>query len=393
MRIAVLTSRFPYPLERGDKLRMFHQIRHLAAEHEIFLFCICESVPAESDMAELYRYCKRVEYLHVDSPTLMVNIFKNYKKDIPLQSLGLYDGRFHDRIKAQIIRLNVDVVFCQLYRMALYCNHLPVPVVFDYMDAFGVGLERRIKLSPWYTKWLYKIESKKIKQFESKIATQFEAYTIISEQDKKLLAHTGDKKIYILPNGIDTDYFQNYLHQPRYDVVFVGNLGYLPNIEAVEILVNKVIKAYHKKYKKKITCLVAGARPSLRLLKIQSDEVKLSGWRQDIRTAYSEGKVLCAPIFSGTGQQNKILEAMSMERPCITTSFVNNAIGAEHGNEILIADSIQDMVSALYLLLNDQEIYNRLQVRGRKFVTNNYNWKDINEKLNFIFAAILKQST
>jgi glycosyltransferase involved in cell wall biosynthesis len=393
VRIAVLTSRFPYPLERGDKLRMFHQIRHLHEEHEIYLFCICESVPAESDLAELYKYCKRIEYLHVDSPTLLVNIVKNYSKEIPLQSLGLYDSRFHDRIKAQIIRFNIDAVFCQLYRMALYCNHLKVPVVFDYMDAFGVGLERRVKISPWYIKWLYLIESKKIKLFESRISNQFEAYTIISNQDKSLIAHDGKNKVNILPNGIDTDYFQDKAGKPRYDIVFVGNLGYLPNIEAVEILVNKVIKAYQKKYKTKITCLIAGARPSLRLLKIQSEEVKLSGWRQDIRTAYSDGKVLCAPLFSGTGQQNKILEAMSMERPCITTSFVNDAIGAEHGNEILIADSIEDMVSALYLLLNDQEIYNRLQSGGRKFVTNNYNWKDINEKLNFIFAALLKQST
>ena len=393
MKIAVLTSRFPYPVERGDKLRVYHQIRHLSEENEIYLFCVCEAVPSESAMAEMYRYCKRIEYLHIDGPSLIINLLKNYQKETPLQCLALYDAKFHDRIRAQVINLKIDIVFCQLYRMALYCNQLSAPVVFDYMDAFGVGLERRSHLSPWYTRWLYQLESKRIKDFEFQISDRFSAYTIISEQDKALVLQKNKKKIQLLPNGIDTEYFKSQGEIPYYDVVFVGNLGYLPNIEAVEILVNKVIKAYQNKYKKKITCLIAGARPSLRLLKVQSDEVRLSGWREDIRTAYSEGKVLCAPLFSGTGQQNKILEAMAMERPCITTSFVNNAIGAEHGNDILIADTIDDMVSALYLLLHDQEIYQRLQSGGRKFVTNNYNWKDINEKLNFIFAALLKQST
>ena len=393
MKIAVLTSRFPFPLERGDKLRSYHQIRHLSQDHEVYLFCVCDVVPSESHMAEMYTFCKRVEYIHVDLPTFTFNILKNYSTELPFQCQGLYDSKFHDRIKAQIIRYKIDLVYCQLYRMAMYTNGVKQPIILDLMDAFGVGLERRVKISPWYSKWMYKIESDRIKQYEASLSQQFKALTIISQQDKKLIQTSAPEKIHILPNGIDTDFFTPLPDTPKYDVVFVGNLGYLPNIEAVEILVNKVIKTYHTKYGKKITCLIAGARPSLRLLRIQSEEVKLLGWREDIRTAYADGKVLCAPLFNGTGQQNKILESMAMERPCITTSFVNNAIQAEHGTDILIADSVEDMVSALYLLLNDQEIYTRIQINGRKFVANNYNWKHINEKLNSIFAALLKQST
>jgi glycosyltransferase involved in cell wall biosynthesis len=344
-------------------------------------------------MAEMYSYCKRIEYVHVDWPTLAVNIIKNYIQEIPFQCLGLYDSKFHERIKAQIIRFKIDVVYCQLYRMAMYAYGLNKPVILDYMDAFGVGLERRSSISPWYSKWIYRLEAKRVQKYEFDISSNFDVCTIISDQDKNLISIPKNKITQILPNGIDTDYFTPSSLEPKYDVVFVGNLGYLPNIEAVEVLVNKVIKTYHSKYKKKITCLIAGARPSLRLLKVQSDEIKLSGWREDIRTAYAEGKVLCAPLFNGTGQQNKILEAMAMERPCITTSFVNNAINAEHGSDILIADTVDDMVSALYLLLNDQEIYHRIQINGRKFVKNNCNWKEINEKLNSIFATLLKQST
>lgn len=393
MKIAVLTSRFPYPIEKGDKLRIYHQIKHLSEEHEIYLFCVCDVVPSESHLAEMYAYCKRIEYIHVDLATLAVNIIKNYSQATPLQCQGLYDYKFHERIKAQIIRYNIDVVYIQLYRMAMYADGLKKPVILDYMDAFGIGLERRSTISPWYSRWIYKLESKRVQKYEYDISTKFDISTIISKQDKDLIKVSNKNNLRVVANGIDTDYFTPLAYKPKYDVVFVGNLGYLPNIEAVEVLVNKVIKSYNSKYTKKITCLIAGARPSLRLLKIQSDEIKLAGWREDIRSAYAEGKILCAPLFKGTGQQNKILEAMAMERPCITTSFVNNAINAEHGNDILIADTIDDMVSALYLLLNDHEIYSRIQINGRKFVKNNYNWKDINEKLNSIFANLLKQST
>jgi glycosyltransferase involved in cell wall biosynthesis len=393
LRIAVLTSRFPYPLERGDKLRIFHQIKQLSEDHEIFLFSVCDQVPSESDMAEMYNYCKRIEYIHVDVPTLVINIIKNYQKDIPLQCLGLYESKFHERIKAQIIRYKIDIMYCQLYRMAMYAQGIKIPSTLDYMDAFGVGMERRVNLSPWYVKWIYKLESNRIKQFENKISTQFEAFTIISEQDKNLLHIKDSRTISVVPNGIDNEYFTPSNSRPKYDLVFVGNLGYLPNVEAVEILVNEILKKYNKKYNKKITCLIAGARPSLRLLKIQSEYVTLSGWREDIRSAYNEGKIHVAPLFNGTGQQNKILEAMAMGRPCITTSFVNNAINAEHGGDILIADTVDNMVSAIHVLLNDSELYDKIQFNALKFVKNNYNWKEINEKLNFIFASLIKQST
>ncbi|HMP32003.1 MAG TPA: hypothetical protein PKD85_20530, partial [Saprospiraceae bacterium] len=85
MKIAVLTSRFPFPLERRDKLRSYHQIRHLSQDHEVYLFCVCDVVPSESHMAEMYTFCKRVEYIHVDLPTFTFNILKNYSTELPFQ--------------------------------------------------------------------------------------------------------------------------------------------------------------------------------------------------------------------------------------------------------------------------------------------------------------------
>lgn len=392
MRIAVLASRFPYPLERGDKLRMYHQLRYLSTQHEIHLFCTTDVVPTESQLAELKQYCKSVAYWHIDTPTYVINVLKRFSSDLPFQCSGIYDRKFHEHIMAKIIEHKIDLVYCQLIRMAPYAADVKCPVVLDYMDALGVGMERRVEVSPWYTKKLYRIEARRVQKYEKEVMDMFDHCTIISDQDKALLSVDTKGRLTTISNGIDTTYFEPDNTAPKYDIVFVGNLGYLPNIEAADILVRQIKMRYFDKYKKSLRILIVGARPSMKVLRLQTEEVKVNAWRKDIRTAYREGKILCAPLFSGTGQQNKILEAMALGIPCVTTSFVNNAIKAENGKEILMADTVAEMVAAIHFLLEDDEVYQTIERNARKFVVNNFQWQTTVDKLNSIFAAIVKQS-
>jgi polysaccharide biosynthesis protein PslH len=392
MRIAILSSRFPFPLERGDKLRIYHQMRLLAEEHELYLYCTCDAVPSEVQMEELKKFCKRVEYFHVDTPTYILNVIKQFRNKLPFQCCGLYDHTFHDHIKAQVIKHRIDLVYCQLIRMAPYASGLKCPVAFDFMDALGVGMQRRAKISPYLLRSIYQLEAKRVKAYEAQLLNEFDSFTVISEEDRSQISTNDPYKINVVPNGVDTEYFTARGRMPKYDVCFIGNLGYLPNITAATRLVNEIAPAYFKKYKKELSILISGARPSYKVINLQSDHVRVISWREDIRNSYEEGKVLCAPIVNGTGQQNKILEAMAMGIPCVTTSKVNKAIDAANGMEILMADSIEDTITALHLLLSDEEIYSQISSNARKFVMNNYSWRHSIEKLNSIFAATVKQS-
>lgn len=392
MRIAVITSRFPYPLERGDKLRIYHQIKHLSEQHEIYLYAVTDTVPHESDLAYLRQYCKKVEFWHLDNLSYFYNMMRRVNTDLPLQCSGLLDERFHQRILADIVTNKLDLVYCQLIRMAPYLDKVNIPVVVDYMDALGVGMKRRANLASWYAKPIYQIEAKRVINYEKEIASKYSALTIISDQDRNLMPIKKDTYIHLVPNGIDASYFTPNSAMPKYDVVFVGNLGYLPNVEAAEILAKEIWPRYRAKYNKSLTILIAGARPSTRVTNLETKYIRISPWREDIRTAYSEGKVMCAPLYNGTGQQNKILEAMSMQIPCITTSQVNKAIFAKNGTEILMADSTEEMVQALNLLLNDDDLHSIIRSNSRKFVINNYTWEKSVSKLNSIFAQILEQS-
>lgn len=106
----------------------------------------------------------------------------------------------------------------------------------------------------------------------------------------------------------------------------------------------------------------------------------------DIRDAYLSGKIFLAPMWSGTGQQNKILEAMALGIPCITTKIVNNAIGAVHKEEILIADTKEEFLQMIQLLEEDQKLYDKISINSKSFVKQNFDWNQSISGLNSIFA-------
>ncbi|MBK8082102.1 MAG: glycosyltransferase [Saprospiraceae bacterium] len=207
---------------------------------------------------------------------------------------------------------------------------------------------------------------------------------MISDQDCYALTGKNEQnEIIINPNGVDDSFF-NYPKEEKYfDLVFVGNMGYLPNIEAVEFLVNTIMPLLSES----INLLIAGARPHQRVLQLASHRVSVGGWYDDIREAYAQAKIFIAPIWSGTGQQNKILEAMAMGLPCITTSVVNNAIRAEDGTEIVLANDAETFSEKIKQLLNSEETILNIGIKAKNFVKQNYSWTTNIDSLSRIFAS------
>jgi glycosyltransferase involved in cell wall biosynthesis len=240
------------------------------------------------------------------------------------------------------------------------------------MDAFSAGIERRISKVPFYKKWIFKSEAARLKRYERKIFDYFEHKTIISEQDRELIMHPNRKEIICIPNGIDASFLNYKSEETSHDLVFIGNMSYPPNVEAVEYisdLLNDLPET---------TCLIAGANPNPTVKKIcaQNKQIEMRGWVKDIRTAYCDGKIFIAPMMIGTGMQNKLLEAMALGIPCITTSLANNAIKAEHMNSIIVADSKEAFIRSIQLLLNNTELYQMIARNAKDFVQNSYSWEE-----------------
>ena len=288
-------------------------------------------------------------------------------------------------INAIIKGIKPDHIYCQLIRATEYVkNEHNYPKTLDFMDALSKGMERRIKTSKWYIKPFVKVETKRLLAYENLVFDYFDNHTIISEQDRDLIYHEERKKIEVIANGVDTDFFTPKKVEKTYDLVFVGNLNYPPNIAASEYLANEILPIL-KKTKKDINILISGATPNTRILALKNEHITIKGWVEDIRSSYLSAHIFIAPMTIGTGLQNKLLEAMSMEIPCITTDLANNALKAEHGKNIIVANNPDSLAESILDLLNNHEKAKNIAKNGRDFVKSNYVWESTTNQLQKIF--------
>jgi glycosyltransferase involved in cell wall biosynthesis len=151
-------------------------------------------------------------------------------------------------------------------------------------------------------------------------------------------------------------------------------MGYPPNINAAEFLVNRILPIVTKR-KPDTRLLIAGANPNMRILVLRSPQVEVTGWVPDMRECYAGARIFIAPMQLGTGLQNKLLEAMAMKVPCITSPLANQALQAKPGEEILVAETPADYAEAVLSLLNDPAFAQRIGENGNRFVMRNYNWE------------------
>lgn len=369
----MLVSRFPYPLDKGDKLRAFHQLKELSKHFDVTLFALANSEIPSEHRAIVQEYCTEI---HIHQQNIVQkgwNILRSALNGNPFQVGYFYSSKAQKKMKALLKEKQFNHIYCQLVRMSEYVkNEHAIPKTLDYMDALSAGIQRRVSQQAFYKKWLFKSEAKRLKRYESLMFDFFENRTIISKQDQQLIMHPRSKQIICIPNGIDARFFEPIYQEKTHDFVFVGNMSYAPNVEAIAYIVDKILPNYPNK-----TLLISGSSPSKRVQKIAdlNIQINLTGWVDDIRNSYASGEIFLAPMMIGTGMQNKLLEAMAIGVPCITTHLANNPIGTKPGEEILVANSPSEFCSAIDTLFQNQEKYAQMQTNARAFVERNHQWE------------------
>lgn len=385
--LLVLTSRFPYPIEKGDKLRLFHQLRFLVKEFRITLLSLVEN-PSSSDVEHIKSIGIETINIPYHPPSYLKLGVTSLIKRRPIQTLFYFDKNIHNQITAHLDDLKPDVIYCQLVRMAPYVIESKIPKVVDLMDAMSLNMEKEsgIRIPP--ISWIYKRESLLLKDYELNCIKHFDHSILISDRDRKHIsgADSNQENVHIIENGVDTDYFYYQKSKEKYDFGFIGNMGYRPNVEAAKYIVTQVWEPYFQNN----SVLIAGARPDTEVLSLANDKITISGWIEDIREAYHQCKIIIAPIFTGAGQQNKILEAMACGIPCVTTPSVNKSIGAVNKEHLLVASTPEEFKNAIDLLNLDEKLYTFISSNARNFVEHNYKWDVQVSKLVRVLKSAIK---
>jgi sugar transferase (PEP-CTERM/EpsH1 system associated) len=384
VKIVVISPRFPYPLEKGDKLRLYYHLRSLSNKYEITLISLSDCEVSEASLSHIGSIVSKVHLFRLKKTGIFFRLFKGIFSKLPFQIHYFFDPSLKPRIESIIENENPDFIFNQLIRTAEYTKDLKYYKVIDYMDSFSQGMKKRFDSSFFPGNLLYKIEYERVKRYEAEIFQYFDRHIIISDQDRQTFSDKINKSIAVKSNGVDTGYFSPTQHEKEYELGFIGNMGYRPNVLAAIYLAKNILPLLKTEFPK-IRLLIAGARPDRRVKALESESVRVTGWMEDIRDAYSTTGIFVSPIFTGIGQQNKILEAMAMQIPVITTSSVNNPIGAQNEKEILLADNENEFVENIIRLLKNPEHAASLGRNGRKFVVSNYNWSSSKSELFDIF--------
>lgn len=383
MKIFVLLSRVPFPLDKGDKLRAYHLLAALNERHHVVLCCLADNKPGDAAILETRKICSELHVFRLSRFRILINLAFSVFSRKPAQVMYFYQRPVHRKITALIEAAAPDHIYCQLIRTAEYVkNEHNFIKTIDYQDALSKGMDRRAEKAPWPVREIFASERRKLIAYENIIFEYFEAKTIISEEDRRYIYHPERKDIAIITNGIDTDFFRRSqdLNEAgpaptiQYDLVFTGNMSYPPNIETAEYIVQRVLPLLRKQIPG-VTLLLAGSSPSRRVKALVATEgITVSGWMDDIRDAYRSGKVFFAPMQIGTGLQNKLLEAMAMELPCVTSSLANKALRAPLSTAIAVEDEAQSYANRLSQLLPDIKAREEMGRAGRKFVAENFSW-------------------
>jgi sugar transferase (PEP-CTERM/EpsH1 system associated) len=390
MRLLVLLSRVPYPLEKGDKLRAYHLMVRLAKKHEVILCCLSDTRTDPASIAHLEQFCTHIEVIRVPRWRILLKLATAAFSRLPFQVAYFHHAKAERVIDRTIERFKPDHVLCQLVRTTEYVrHHHALPKTLDYMDTLSKGMERRTENAPFYLRPLFRTETRRLIRYENLMFDLFDNTVIISAQDREYIYHPHRDHVTVIPNGVDMAHFTPQAQDAQYDLVFTGNMNYPPNIDSVIFLVLKVLPLVRKE-RPGTSLLISGVDPSasVRDLARVDPLVFVSGWVKDIRTSYASARIFVAPMQIGTGLQNKLLEAMAMRMPCITSPLANNAVGAPVDDAILIGSTPEEYAAHILRLLSDPEERERLAENGHRFVHERFDWDRAAEALEGLIEAV-----
>ena len=390
MKIFVLLPRIPYPLEKGDKLRAYNQIKQLSKNNEIVLCALNDNPKVDEQQAfqALQPYCSSINFIKLSKPRILSGLTMAFFKGLPMQCGYFYNGKAARKVDELIAKHQPDMLFGQLVRVAEYIRQKDIPKAIDYQDVFSYGMKRRRDIANFLTRPVFNMEYKRLCRYEATVFDAFDVKTIISEPDRDLIPHPKKDEILIIPNGVDHEFFKPQQQEKKYDIVFTGNMSYAPNVNAVDYLSNEILPIVWKQIPE-AKMYIAGATPDPKVKKAASDHIIVSGWLDDIRDAYAQSRVFIAPMRIGTGLQNKLLEAMSMGLPAITSPLANASLGAKPNEEILVGNNAEELAQHIITLLTDQEKASQIAQAGFDFTNRVYDWGPATEKMEVAMKNLL----
>lgn len=393
MKILMLTPYLPFPLMSGGQTRSYNLIKNLSKKHEITLFSLIKDEGERKYIPELSKYCEDVRVFNRPAkPWTLSNILRTGFSTYPflvVRNLAMSENR---AIKEELQSRKYDLIHAETFYVMPHIPKTSVPILLVEQTIEYLVYKHYVEeQAPKLLRPLLTIDVMKLKYWETYYWRQARKVVAMSDSDKEQMRILSPGlSIDIVPNGIDMEYFlekkRRLISPPR--ILYVGNFTWLQNIEAVELLVNKVWPSVKAEIPD-IKLWIVGMHMTDYIKSLKSDDIEVTEGMPDIRDAYIKSTVLVAPIKGPGGTRLKILEAMASALPVVTTSVGAEGLGVSDGNEALIDDNLDELVGSLVRVLKDPKLGAKLGGLGRNFVAKNYTWEVSAKKLDRIYEEIV----
>lgn len=354
MKILYLNPLILYPPLQGNQMTGLNRVKCLSKEHQIILVCFYnDKTQLSLQLKILSEYCYKIIPVYLPKWKSLLNTVTGLIFSAKPLQLSYYYSVKMKKILENIDTENCDIIHVNTLRMEQFINpHISIPVLMDLHDSMILNIQSRLKKEKGIYKYLYTAELNRIRKYENNVVKKYPHLMVLAEQDKEI--HANNPAIEVIHLGVDTDIFKPYKQLSFNKIlIFSGNMSYTPNIDAVVWFIENCWQTIIEKVP---DCIfrIAGANPAKVLDKYRSYKgIEITGKVESMAAAINEAQLAVAPLRSGSGMQNKILEAMACGLPVVCTSIGLGNIKAVNGESVLIKDDAATFTQACVRLLED----------------------------------------
>ena len=397
MRILFITNWFPYPPNAGHPLRTYNLLSRLGREHEIWVMSFVRSQEETAGAAHLLSFCKgvvTVEAADLGAAAQPLTWLRYVLAGIPPDLRLHMNAEMIRKLRDLVTKVNFDIVDIEDSYMALYREALPrestAKTLLVFHDVVFRKYARMYRLEPKLGRkirlWLH---STMMRRWEPRYAERFDHCIAVSELDRQVLTRANPRlKLDVVPNGVDTRLYQLLpFNSDQPVLLFVGNMNYRPNVDAMLYFVESILPLIQRAVPATQLWIV-GKDPSAEITGLAGNGITVTGEVEDLQPYYRDAVVCVVPLRAGSGTRLKILEAMALGRPVVSTSLGCEGLAAVDGEHLLIANAADDFAGKVVALLRDQRLRQQIVEAGRRLVVSHYDWDALAQRLAQIYAAV-----
>jgi glycosyltransferase involved in cell wall biosynthesis len=395
VKVLVITTKSPYPLNEGRALRTYNLIREMARSHELHLVSFVQDDLDVQGIATMRELCPVVRavplYLGASARLqLLRDVLMEPFSDLPLPVLKYRTAAMRKVIAALRREHDYDMVHLDMLHLGAYMYmdvlaDLPVLLMEHNVEA-QILARRADNQSSALRRAYLRYQQRKLEAFEARACRRADQVVAVSEPDvAQLHAMTGRGDVVCVPNGVDTSFFQPAVDVTQAEpptLIYVGGFTWFPNLDAIDYFRREILPLVHRRMPG-VRLKVIGRYPEAALVnEIKADPaVELCGLVDDIRPHVHAAALYIVPLRIGGGTRLKILDAFAMGKAIVSTSIGCEGLDVEHGREIVVADAPQAFADEVLRLLADPGCAHELGAAGRQLVLDQYDWTAVGKGL------------